>query len=182
MPRRSLLLSLSTFTLLLTLQGCSTIEGIFSDTILSPTAATDTSKESSEAAVLPTEEKGGKIIDLEDSKESAIKPLNQSRRTTPTDSAKIEVVAPKSIEIMWQVPTEPVVAYHVYLQSGALDPLDEKKHFRILVSDLKKEDNATYGPVYKYQVPGNLTANTIEIRAENRFGLSEPSEPMIIQK
>ena len=83
---------------------------------------------------------------------------------------------------MWQVPTEPVEAYHIYLLNSALDPVDEKKHFRVLVSNLKKEDDPTYGPVYKYQVPGNLTANTIQIKAENRFGLSEASEPMVVQK
>lgn len=183
MQRRSLFFII--LVLLLTLQGCSAIESIFdgsafSDSMSPP--ATESSSKDSAAEVVSTEEKGPEIIDLNDSKESSIKPLTQTKRTAPTEQDKIDVAAPKSIEVMWQVPTEPVVAYHIYLQSGALDQVDEKKHFRVLVSKLKKEDNATYGPVYKYQVPGNLIANTILIRAENRFGLSEPSEPMIVQK
>jgi len=167
-----------------TLQGCSIIEGVldgsaFSDAS-SPPSSEVQSREDTDAQSV--EDNSLKIKELKDSPSASVKPLNQSRRVVSTETSKVEVAPTKSIEIMWQVPTEPVVAYHIYLLNGALDGADEKRHFRVLVSGLKKDDDPTYGPVYKYQVPGNLTANTIQIRAENRFGLSEPSEPIVVQK
>jgi hypothetical protein len=170
---------------LLTLQSCSTIESVFDGSIFSDSP-------SSGAAEVKSEDKGEldgetsavkneEIKDLKASSQSPVKPLKQTARAT-TASQSTPATVPSSIEIMWQVPTEPVEAYHIYLLSGAMEQVDAAKHFRVLVSALKKEDDPTYGPVYKYQVPGNVTANTIQIKAENRFGLSEPSEPMIVQK
>lgn len=167
---------------LLTFQGCSTIESVFDGSIFSDSTQAPVKEPSEARATDPTTEgKTAGIKDLKNSTQTEVKPLSPRKAVTNSQS-KVEAVAPKSIEIMWQVPTEPVEAYHIYLLSGAMDPKDEKRHLRVLVSTLKKEDDPTYGPVYKYQIPGNLTANTIQIRAENRFGMSEPSEPMIVQK
>lgn len=121
--------------------------------------------------------------------EATLESLGLSTTSAPAPEAVQPEVKPaptrapqpaKNIELLWQIPNEPVDAYHVYLLSSTGE---EKKHYRVPVSKLEKVDNPTYGPVYRYLVPDSLKgeAASIVIRAENRFGLSEPSEPMVVE-
>jgi hypothetical protein len=84
----------------------------------------------------------------------------------------------KNIELLWHLPTEPVDAYHVIMldQSGK-----EVRKYRVPVQKLQKLDHPTHGPVYRYLLPGVGDSNSVVIRAENRFGLSEPSEPLVVE-
>lgn len=109
-------------------------------------------------------------------------PSSQPAQEKPKAETPVPTPTPvqgKNIELLWQVPHEAVDAYHVYLLNSAGE---EKRHYRIPVWKLEKRDDATYGPVYRYVLPDSAKgeAVTISIRAENRFGLSEPSEPMIV--
>ncbi len=161
---------------LLTLQGCSTIEELFSDG--PPAAEVPQAPASEDGSELfpPQKDKSGS---LSDKIKAPIKALPPNRRI---ENSSTETKKLPSIELMWQVPSEPVEAYHIYLQGSVMEQNDSSKHFRIPVAALKKEDNPTHGPVYKYQLPAGITSNTIHIRAENSFGLSEPSAPVVVEK
>ena len=173
-------------SLALTLQSCSLIEGVVDGSAFSEPATVSGDEvlfevKDEDSNALDKVKISG-IKDLKTAGQPSVHPLKPGRKVLSDESKELATSPSRGIEIMWQIPTEPVEAYHIYLLSGPVDLKDESKHFRVLVSSLKKEDDPTYGPVYKYQVPANLTVNTIQIRAENRFGISDPSEPIVVQK
>lgn len=87
--------------------------------------------------------------------------------------------APTMIEILWQVPTTAVEAYHIYISQG---DDKEERHIKVPVQGLQKIDHPTYGPVYRYELRDVGKAENIKIllRAENQYGLSEPSAPVMV--
>ena len=87
--------------------------------------------------------------------------------------------APSSVEVIWQAPTGPVESYHIYVSKS---DGSEDRHIRIPVQKLKKIDHPTYGPVYRYELQNvDRSADVrITLRAENQYGLSEPSVPIAV--
>lgn len=107
--------------------------------------------------------------------EAKVEPL-PVKESAPT----VSPVTPqsKNIELLWHIPTEPVDAYHVIMldQNG-----QEIRKYRVSVQKLEKSDHPTHGPVYRYLLPGSSDSASVVIRAENRFGLSEASEPLVVE-
>ncbi|MFN8390508.1 MAG: hypothetical protein U0136_09485 [Bdellovibrionota bacterium] len=95
------------------------------------------------------------------SEESAARALAQAEDTS-------------TVEVLWQVPGEPVEKYHL---SYGLDPSHLDNHLEIPVSDLQKIDHPKHGPVFRYELK-NAPAHTpiyISLRAENKSKLSDPT-------
>jgi hypothetical protein len=85
-----------------------------------------------------------------------------------------------SIEVMWQVPGEPVEEYHLYY---GIDPQHLDNHIEVPVSELQKIDHPKHGPVFRYELKG-VPANRaiyISMRAANKGKLSDPSPTIKIE-
>jgi hypothetical protein len=81
---------------------------------------------------------------------------------------------PPSVEILWQVPVEPVDKYYIYYGSDQ-NNLDKKAE--VPVSQLEKIDHPVHGPLYRYVLTG-IASNArvfFSIQAENQYGLSPKS-------
>ena len=81
------------------------------------------------------------------------------------------------VEIVWQVPTEPVDSY---LIDYGEDPNNLTHHLEIGVEHLTRFDHPSQGPVFRYRVAG-VDKNKdlyVVMRAKNKFGISDPSAPI----
>ena len=81
------------------------------------------------------------------------------------------------VEILWRVPTDTVERYQI-LWGNDESNLDQK--VVVEVRDLTKVDHPKFGPVFRYelrQVPMDQ-AIYLSLRAENRFGISQPTPPV----
>lgn len=85
-----------------------------------------------------------------------------------------------TLEVLWQVPSEAVEKYHFYY---GLDPNKLDNHIVVPIAELQKSDHPKHGPVFRYElreVPANR-AIYLSLRAENKFGISEPSTPTKVE-
>jgi hypothetical protein len=86
-----------------------------------------------------------------------------------------------SLEILWQVPTEPVEAFRL---SYGFSPENLEKEVRIPIASLQKLDDPAFGPVFSYQLSG-ITADQVvyvSLRAENQGLISPPSPTLKVTK
>jgi hypothetical protein len=102
----------------------------------------------------------------------------------PTDTAPEKKTSrmegTSTLEVLWQVPSEAVENYHFYYGLEA-DKLDN--HIVVPISELQKSDHPKHGPVFRYElreVPANR-AIYLSLRAENKYGISEPSAPTKVE-
>ncbi len=84
-----------------------------------------------------------------------------------------------AVELIWEVPNQPVVAYHI---SYGTNPNVLGDVVKVDVHDLEKLDHPEFGPVFRYK----LTVNTketiyISLQAENSQGLSAPTDPFVLK-
>ncbi len=145
----------------LSVSGCSALGSLnpfgSSDTTSTPTASEQPSGDSTQAG------------EVEARKESGEPPL--SARTTVDTAHKSSVV-----EVIWQVPTEPVETYHLYY---GLAENDLSNHVAIPIAELERATHPRFGPVYRYRlrdIPSHQTV-FISLAAENRAGMS-PKTPV----
>jgi hypothetical protein len=83
----------------------------------------------------------------------------------------------EGLELVWEVPAQPVEFYHLAYGPEAGSTA---RTLKIPVSELEKVDDPRYGPVFRYLLHGVEKGRPIYIslRAENRQGISDPSEIM----
>jgi hypothetical protein len=109
-------------------------------------------------------------------------PSTQEQTTQKTDGEKPaqltaeESVPSSSVEILWQVPGEPVEKYHL---NYGTDPehLDQIKE--IPAQDLERIDNPVHGTLFRYVLTGVEPGKRFffTIQAENQYGVS-PKSPV----
>ena len=173
---------ISLLLILITLQGCSTLGDAWDGTmeavglkeVESPQPAAEKEKTTPETKEIA---RGEEVAPRKEANDSASK-INGPKVDLKTTSGPIT----GGLEIMWQVPLEPVETYYISLSNSTTGEPD--KQIKLPVGKLKKQDDPTYGPVYRYVLPNTVRgrAGIVQIRAENRFGISEPSEPIIVEK
>lgn len=79
-----------------------------------------------------------------------------------------------TVEVLWQVPGEAVEKYHLYY---GLEADELSNHIEVSVSELQKVDDPKHGPVYRYELKDIPAQRAIylSLRAENKYGMSDPS-------
>lgn len=79
-----------------------------------------------------------------------------------------------SVEIMWQVPTEGVMKYHIYYGYEANNLTNTAT---VLVTELEKVDSPVYGPLFRYIIKSVPTNQKLyfSLQSENKDGRSEMS-------
>jgi hypothetical protein len=94
----------------------------------------------------------------------------------PAQSTGEETAPSSSVEILWQVPGEPVEKYHLNYGTDA-EHLDQSKE--IPVGDLEKIDHPVHGALFRYVLTGVEPGKRFffTIQAENQYGLS-PKSPV----
>lgn len=112
-------------------------------------------------------------------------PEPAAEKSASSEQTTVEKVAPVSgqstgFQILWQIPTEPVETYHLAIID---DAGNEIRKIKIAVSDLAKFDHPTFGPVYRYELrlPQRDAHFSVTLRAENHFGISDPSAPYVLE-
>lgn len=86
---------------------------------------------------------------------------------------------PGTVEIVWLVPGEAVERYHIRWGTSP-NILDSSTV--VAVEDLRKIEDPVFGPIYRYKV-GPVDDHLplfLSIQAENRWGLSSASEPILV--
>lgn len=103
-----------------------------------------------------------------------------STAPTESDSATYSAQEPSrelsSVELLWQVPAEPVETYH--LRYGT-HPDTLTHQVKIQVTELDQIQHPEYGPLFRYIIPSVPADQTVyfTIQAENKFGIS-PESPV----
>lgn len=83
------------------------------------------------------------------------------------------------VEVLWEVPLQPVEFYHVYYGTVSGQP---DGYQRVGAAELEKIDDPVYGPVYRHVLRGVSRDRDlyVTLRAENRSGISETSQQIRI--
>ena len=151
------------FLLSFGLSGCSLLESI------NPFSST----KKSEQKVSTTEQQQAVA------KEQQVTPqgdISENRQVQPEAESNELSAQQSSVEILWQVPGEPIEKYHIDYGN---DPANLDKHLEIPVSELEKVDDPTHGPLFRYVLTGTELGKSIyfTVQAENQYGLS-PKSPV----
>jgi len=112
--------------------------------------------------------------------DAAEAPTAPQTETPAAEKKASRMEGTSTLEVLWQVPSEAVEKYHFYY---GLEPDKLDNHIVVPISELQKTDHPKHGPVFRYElreVPANR-AIYLSLRAENKYGISDPSAPTKVE-